>query len=196
MKKHLKAPAKTQGIDTPELTETLEIVSQFAREAARGLGGHLDLDDVAQEVALHVMLKLRDGAAFGGDGRTRVYVKNAVYWMVTAKWRKAKRARAWMATQEEPQAELTPEALSPEFGRIVESLTPEQRELLFRVAVNEETVADLSDELARARVEARGSDWAALDEASRLKEGEKAYQTVYRRYTRTRDELRKRLSRP
>jgi len=175
------------------VTETLEIVSQFAREAARRFAGHLDPEDVAQEVAMQVLHKLRAGASFGADGRTRVYVNNAVYWMATQKWRKNKRNKAFLAANMDECAALTPADLSPGFDRLLASLPADRRELLFRVAMNDETVADVSVELAESRVRARGVEWSELDETTKHRETTMAYQTVYHRYGRVCNALREQL---
>jgi DNA-directed RNA polymerase specialized sigma24 family protein len=186
MRYQLITTSNTQQAD--EEAETLITVGQFAREAARGFG-HLDPEDVQQEVALKALLKMRQGAVFGPDGRTRAYVKNAVYWLATAGWRKLRRARRHMENAAVDHAELLPVALSPSFEKILEDLSPDQRALMFRVAVNDESLVDIGHEVAITRFGASGLQWEQLDEVDQAACCERAYQLVYKRYRRTRQQL-------
>jgi DNA-directed RNA polymerase specialized sigma24 family protein len=195
-----KSINKTAIHNNPRLGEEIEVVKivmGFARDAARAFGAILDADDVAQEVAMQVLVRVRndDEVEFGRDGRTRVYVKKAVYWLATKAWRKHKRQREAQATPCDELGELLPARLSRAFERTLAGLTPAKRDLLFRIAVDEEPLVELADQLARARAVKAAEPWEALSEVQQTQRRATAYNALHHQYARVRADLRDELLR-
>jgi DNA-directed RNA polymerase specialized sigma24 family protein len=159
----------------------------FARQAAGQFASHLDPDDAVQEVALHVLEKLRAGGEFGADGRTRNYVKTSVRWQASAQYKRARIAQAYArdATMMAVPSQPAVLPISASLKKAIASLHPPQLELLLRVAIAGDELTEISEEVAACRAAESGREWRELSEQQRAVEGGKAYQTVYRRFRRT-----------
>lgn len=181
------------SVGNPELFG-VACAAQFAFETARATNWGVDPDDAAQDAAVHALLKQRSGGSFGHDARTRVYMKQAVYWMATRQWRKTKRAKAWSDAQTETHTELVAQALSPEVARVLGTLSSANRELLMRAAVNEEPLMDLGEERARVEAAAAALDWDVLTSTEQAERVYKAYFTLHKRFSRMCVALRPRLA--
>lgn len=182
----------SRSLGNPELFG-VACAAQFAFETARATTWRVDPDDAAQDAAVHVLLKQRAGGSFGYDARTRVYMKQAVYWMATRQWRNTKRAKAWTDAQSEMHTELVAQRLSPEVERVLDTLSPANRELLMRVAVNDEPLMDLGEARARLEAAAASLDWDVLTPTERSERTYKAYYTLHKRFSRMCAVLRPKL---